>query len=363
MEFKQQILDLGKKIEKYREKITNEEMTKTALILPFFDILGYDTRNPFEFHPEFTADLADSKGEKVDYAILINDLPQILIEAKMCSDSLDKHDKQLMRYFHTTEAKIGILTNGIIYKFYTDLEETNKMDTKPFLEINLLDMKEHEVNELRKFYKTNFDLRNIMTSAEELKYSNAIKKMLKVEFETPSTNFVSYILNEVYDGIKTQKVKDKFELTVKKSISEFINDMVRSRIEGVLEPKVELNTITEEIPTVILEETQNKIVTTNGEMEGFIIIKTLVRSLVKDTKRITYKDTTDYFNITLDNNIRKWICRLYLNKKNKYISFPEILENGERTNKEIKIVLESFPESLFEHKEQIEKILSIYLDK
>ena len=207
MDFKDGILELGKKIEKYKDRVVNEEMTKTAFILPFFDLLGYDTRNPFEFHAEFTADVADAKGEKVDYAILIDDIPRILVEAKDCTNPLDKADKQLMRYFNVTEAKIGILTNGIIYKFYTDLEQPNIMDSKPFLEINLLKIKDNEINELKKFFKSSFDIDTILNSAEELKYSNSIKKLLKSEFEEPSENFIMFILNEVYDGIKTQKSK------------------------------------------------------------------------------------------------------------------------------------------------------------
>lgn len=95
--------------------------------MPFFSLLGYDVFDPHEFIPEFTADVGIKKGEKVDYAITKDGKPIILIEAKWCGDNLEKHGSQLFRYFGTTSAKFGILTNGIIYKFYTDLDESNKM--------------------------------------------------------------------------------------------------------------------------------------------------------------------------------------------------------------------------------------------
>lgn len=361
MDFKDGVLELAKKIEKYKDRVTNEEMTKTAFILPFFELLGYDTRNPFEFHAEFTADIADAKGEKVDYAILIDDVPRILIEAKDCNNQLDKADKQLMRYFNVTEAKIGILTNGIIYKFYTDLEQPNIMDSKPFLEINVLNIKDNEIFELKKFFKSSFDIATILSSAEELKYSNSIKKLLKTEFEEPSDSFITFILNEVYDGIKTQKIKDKFSQIIKKSISEFLTDTVRTKLEGALEVNKNEEIKVEDSENEIQEDSKkNNVNTTEEEIRGLAIVKSLLHGEI-ELNRIFYKDTTGYFNILLDNNIRKWICRLYFNTDNKYISFPEIDSNGNKTNKEIKILLENNLDSIYDLKSKIVEALKIYL--
>ena len=349
MDFKDNLNELIKKIGKYKERVTNEEMTKTAFIMPFFELLGYDTRDPFEFHPEFTADIADFKGEKVDYAILINDEPQILIEAKDCNNNLEKHDRQLMRYFHVTRAKIGILTNGILYKFFTDLDETNKMDAKPFLEIDLLKIKDNEINELKKFFKNNFDIENILTTAEELKYSSAIKKLLKTELETPSDNFITYVLSEVYDGIKTQKMKDKFKSIIKNSTTQLINDIVRNRLEGALEDKSEL---TPEEEVIEINETK-EIITTQEELEAFAIVKSMLHNELDDINKIEYKDTLSYFGILFEGNIRKWICRLYLNTDNKYIAFPIYDENGNKIGKENKILLENGINDIYKYKNLI----------
>ena len=332
MDLKDNIEELSKKIEKYKDRVANEEMTKTAFVLPFFDMLGYDTRNPFEFHAEFTADIADAKGEKVDYAILIDDIPRILVECKDCSNTLENCDKQLTRYFNVTPAKIGVLTNGIIYKFYTDLEKPNMMDDKPFLEINLLKIKDYQINELKKFTRNTFDLDNILNSAEELKYSNAIKKLLKFEFDNPTENFISYILNEIYDGIKTQKVKDRFTNTIKKSINEFLNDIVRTKLEGALEVNKSVeNEI--EVPQELVEEiaeTECGPVTTEEELQGFSIIKALLYGII-ELDRVTYRDTLNYFSITIDDKVTKWICRLNL------LDFQNLMKKEIKQTEDLKL--------------------------
>lgn len=191
MSFFDDLKNFTQRIETLKDSIQTEEATKMSLIVPFFQLLGYDVFNPAEFFPEYTADVGIKKGEKVDYAIIVNNDPAILIECKWCGEPLDKHGSQLFRYFGTSPAKFGILTNGIIYKFYTDLDELNKMDLTPFLEINLLDLKENLVNELKKFSKEAFDKDNILSTASELKYTNMIKEYLKKLLDEPSDEYVN----------------------------------------------------------------------------------------------------------------------------------------------------------------------------
>ena len=146
MDFIEKITQFSKRIERIKDNIYTEEATKTSIILPFFQLLGYDVFNPFEFVPEYIADAGTKKGEKVDYAILLDKEPLILIEAKSANTELvPKHMNQLLRYFTVTKAKFSILTNGIIYQFYSDLEEPNKMDTKPFLTFDLFNIKKDKV--------------------------------------------------------------------------------------------------------------------------------------------------------------------------------------------------------------------------
>ena len=360
MDLKDNIEELSKKIEKYKDRVTNEEMTKTVFVLPFFDMLGYDTRNPFEFHAEFTADIADAKGEKVDYAILIDDIPRILVECKDCNNTLENCDKQLTRYFNVTPAKIGVLTNGIVYKFYTDLEKPNMMDEKPFLEINLLKIKDYQINELKKFARNTFDLDNILNSAEELKYSNAIKKLLKSEFDNPTENFISYILNEIYDGVKTQKVKDRFTDTIKKSINEFLNDIVRTKLEGALEVNKAVEKQIEAPQEMIEEITEVEAgpITTDEELQGFSVVKALLYGTI-ELDRITYRDTLNYFSVTIDDKVTKWICRLYFNGSTKFIRFPEIDKEGNKTDRGPKIPINSIND-LYNFKDKLIESIKMY---
>ena len=189
----EQLKNLGKRVHTLKDNINTEEATKTSLILPFFQILGYDIFNPLEFIPEFTADFGIKKGEKVDYAIKISDAPVILIEAKSISEKLTKHDSQLFRYFGTTTSKFGILTNGQEYKFYTDLDEPNKMDTTPFLTIDITKIKDVQIAEVAKFHKDNFDVDKITSSASELKYLNSLKNHLSKQLIEPDESFVKYM--------------------------------------------------------------------------------------------------------------------------------------------------------------------------
>ena len=174
MDFNEQLNNYSNRTQQLKSQLITEESTKTSLIMPFFQMLGYDIFNPLEFCPEYTADVGIKKGEKVDYAILKDGNPVILIECKSCNETLDKHSSQLFRYFGTTSAKFCILTNGIVFQFFTDLEEVNKMDLTPFLEINFENLKDYQINELKKFRKTDFDSDRITTNGYLVDHSCAI---------------------------------------------------------------------------------------------------------------------------------------------------------------------------------------------
>lgn len=345
------IKQLSQRILSLKDSIQTEEATKTSFVLPFFQALGYDIFNPMEFCPEYTADVGVKKGEKVDYAIIINNEPIILIECKSCNETLDKHGSQLFRYFSTSSAKFGILTNGIVYRFYTDLDETNKMDLAPFLEINMLDIKENLVNELKKFSKEIFDRDKIFSTASDLKYSNLIKDYLKKLLDEPTDEYVRFILNEVYDGQKSQKVIDKFKPIIKKSGTTFINDIVNQKISSALtqEEPESANEI-EEIPYI----PESKIVTTEEEIESFYIIRGMLIGIV-NVDDITYRDTESYFGILYKDNNRKPICRLNLDTKKPQILIPD--KNKKFTRYYIKSL-----NDLYNYKNELIEVVKQYID-
>ena len=319
MEFEQKIKDFTERIKKLKDSINAEEATKTSLIMPFFSLLGYDVFNPNEFTPEYVADVGIKKGEKVDYAISINNQISILIEAKSVNENLQKHDSQLFRYFGTSTAKIAILTNGINYKFYTDLDEINKMDSSPFLEVDLLNLKDSDIAELKKFGKENFDMNTIINSASNLKYANSIEKILSEEFSTPSDDFIKLILNKgIYDGVKTQNVIDKYKPILKKSINHYINDLVNQRLQSALNNSS--SEVSSELAVNVVDD--NSIITTDEEIESYYIVKSILSENVTPDN-IYYKDTYSYFGILYENKVTKWICRVYLKESVKFVVIPD----------------------------------------
>lgn len=329
MEFNDTIRQFAKQVSARVEAIETEEATKTSLIMPLFQILGYDVFNPLEFCPEFTADVGIKKGEKVDYAILENGEPSILIECKSCNEDLNKYSSQLFRYFGTSKAKFGILTNGIIYRFYTDLEESNKMDLVPFLEVNLGNLKDNTISELKKFCKENFDKDKIFSTAEELKYTSLIRDEITKEYDSPSSDFVRMIIGRIYDGPRTQKVMDKFTPLVKKAFSSFMTEIVNSRISSALdtsEKEEEEEAPAEEEP---VDEKKSKIITTHEELESYYIVLGILAGAIP-IEDIAYRDTESYFGILYQDNNRKPLCRISLDHKTKYIYVPDENKHFER---------------------------------
>lgn len=322
MDLKDQLKQLAERADKLKENLQTEEATKNALIMPFIQAMGYDVFNPLEVMPEFTCDLGMKKGEKIDYAIMQDGNPIILIECKHWKQDLTLHDNQLLRYFHTSNAKFGVLTNGIVYRFYTDLVTPNKMDDKPFLEVNIFDLKNAVIEELKKFHKAYFDIENILSSANELKYTSELKSAIAKEFADPSPEFVKIFAKQVYDGVITTKLLDQFTSLVKRSISGLISDTISERLKTALKTETAASdTVNNTIGNVPNDEVDadNGIITTEEELESFMIIKAILREVV-DVSRIAHRDALSYFAILFDDNNRKPICRMYFNSPtNKYI--------------------------------------------
>ena len=335
MDFIDEVKQYSKRALNLKDSLETEEATKTSLIMPFFSMLGYDVFNPEEFMPEYTADVGIKKGEKVDYAILSNGEPVILIEAKAVKEELKKHDSQLFRYFGTSKAKFAILTNGITYRFFTDLDEPNKMDEKPFLEINMLDIKESKVNELKKFKKGSFDIDLIMDTASQLKFLNEFKNVFSKDIQEPSDELVSYFSNSVYDGKKTSKVIEKFRPLVKTALNQFISETMNDKLKSAFGEDVSATETSQsvkqddkEVPSKA-EDTTPKIVTTEEELEAYFIIKNILKEVVP-MQDIYYKDNENYMAILYLNKVTKWVCRLYFNGSKKYIKIPDANKNEER---------------------------------
>ena len=323
MEFEEAIEQISDKVSRLGQEISTEEATKNAFIMPFIgSVLGYDVFDPSEVIPEFTADVGVKKGEKVDYALVLDGQVQILIECKKIGTALSlENASQLYRYFACTKARIGALTNGRVWNFYMDLDEPNKMDSKPFLVLDLLDIDKVVLPELQKLSKPSFDIESIASSAEELKYVSSIKRFIAEEFKTPSDDMVRLLAGKVYDGAFRQNVLEKFNPLVSKAMKQFLNDQVNDRLSTALGAGDAKQVADDQAPAEEAESEPTRddgIVTTDEEVAAYRIIKAIVCSDV-DPSRVTMRDAKNYCAIFLDDNNRRPIARLYFNTQQKYI--------------------------------------------
>jgi predicted type IV restriction endonuclease len=356
MDFIDQIKTHSKTILTHKDKIQTEEGTKNALIMPFITILGYNVFDPNEVNPEFTADVGTKKGEKVDYAIIKDGKPCILIECKSVNSDLNKEQaSQLYRYFSVTPARIGILTNGIIYRFYTDLDKENTMDIKPFLEINLLDIKEPLIEQLKNYTKQGLNLDELHDTATQLKYTKEIIQIANKEFSQPSDDFVKFFAQQVYPKNKklTQKALENFSLITKDSLDQFLSEKINERLKSAMKPetsKVPEGQLTE---SKLAVEPTDVIVTTEDEWEGYYFVKAILHDVV-DSSKVVMKDAKSDCAILYENNNRRPICRLYFDGKQKYVG---VFNNKDK--QENKIAISSI-QDLFELGDQLKATVAMY---
>lgn len=351
MELYNQLKGLAEKVEQLKDKIETEESTKHAFTLPFINILGYDTFNPTEVVPEFTADLGLKKGEKVDYAIFQNDNPVLIVECKHWKQNLNVHNSQLFRYFHVTKTRFALLTNGIQYRFYTDLEEANKMDEKPFLEFDITKLKESTVKEIEKFHKSKFDISLIVDNASNLKYTREIKSLIDQEIAKPSQDFVKLFASRAYNGRLTSKVMEEFTEIVNKAFNQIISERVNDRLNSALNKEQEKQHAEEQFD----EQPKKKVETTEEESEAYQIVVAILRRIIRK-ERIVQRDTQSYFGILLDDNNRKPICRLHLNGGVKYISLFD--QNKNETKEKIESV-----DDIYRFEKQLLDTIKFYDDE
>lgn len=320
MDLIDKLAELSARIQRQKDTVLTEEAAKTAFVLPFIQALGYDVFNPAEVIPELTADHGVKKGEKVDYAIKLDGKIAIIIECKSIGANLEaKHAGQLFRYFSVTDARFGVLTDGIRYVFFSDLEKENKMDDRPFLEFNLFQISPPQIDELKMFTKTAFDLDAIIGTASDLKYHKALIAEIQAEFDSPSEDIVKLLAGRVYSGRVTQQVKDHFSDLTKRALRDFVRTKVNERIENALDNgKNDSDTSTDvnenKQPDTGQRDTDSDgIVTTPDELEAHRIIRAIGAEFV-NPDRIAIRDAKSYCAILLDNNNRRPICRLHFNK-------------------------------------------------
>ena len=315
--------EIGIRASRQQGVLGTEEATKHALILPFIQSLGYNVFDPCEVVPEFTADHGLKAGEKVDYAVKRDDELVMLFECKKFGDSLDsRRESQLARYFANTPARISVLTDGVVYKFFSDLDAENVMDELPFLEINLSHLDNRDVQALGHFTKQSFDLEQALSTASSMKHIGGMKAYLSQMLSNPEEEFVRLLARRVFSGVLVQSRMEHFTGLTKMAFQEFTNDLINDtlrRAAGMVNSEA---AVPDELTGddgdlggagagggVGVVDGQRNIVTTVEEVEGYELVKIIVSDCVSP-ERVFIRDGQSYCAVLLDDNNRKTICRL-----------------------------------------------------
>lgn len=344
--FHEQLLRLAEQIRRRQPHIRGEESTKQALILPFLGALGYDVHDPTEVEPEYVADFAKKRSngpaEKVDYAIRKDGVPVMFIECKAVDCEPRSHNNQLARYFNATPSvPVAVLSNGLRYVFFTDLQEKNILSEQPFFEFNILSFTPNDSDVLESFSRMRFDPATIRERAEEIIYSSKIIGYMGDLLRSPSESFTRFVLSELnlFSGQRlTARLVEKFMPTIRHAIQTTLLDMatrsIREHGERAEPPpppppvpaKVEPQTVAlpakpeppSATPVQAAKPSTAQIVTTADELESFEVI----RSICADSKLqvpVVYRDTSGWFTISAGSP-RKWFVRLFYNQKRKSLT-------------------------------------------
>ncbi|NLX08389.1 MAG: restriction endonuclease [Chloroflexi bacterium] len=333
MDLIDRLCEIAARIPKLKQDglIKTEEGTKNALIMPFINALGYNVFDPTEVTPELVADVGTKKGEKVDYAILQNGKPIVLFECKCCGTDLStEHASQLYRYFSVTEARFGVLTDGVVYKFFSDLEAPNKMDDTPFMVIDMLNLNEAMVEQLKRFSKPMFDEAEIINTASGLKYKNAIKEYVAAQFgDGLSEAFVRFCVQEskAYSGRLTQSALDVLMPATREALRAFITDQVDKRLKSALSAEAS-KPKPEEEPEEKPSDNGDTIITTQDELDAYLIVKAIVREVI-DVRRVIMRDVRSYCSILIDDNNRRPLCRLRFTATRKQLGIIDAEKHEE----------------------------------
>jgi len=322
--FKEEVDDLAKRAIAAQSVAQTEEATKNAVILPFLRCLGFDVFDPSQVIPEYIADIGLKKGEKIDYAVKIGDKIEYLVECKAISTSLrNAQFSQLFRYFHTLDAKIAILTNGLEFWFFSDIDAPNRMDENPFFRFDLLAYDESDLHELERFHKKHFNIAGIRQAASSLKYLKSAMAFIKSQWDSPDEAFVRMVAKSFYESHVTASVVENLTPIVKRAFDDLFRQRVRARIN------VALNEETSSTDAGDSEQTAQEIETTEEELQGFLIVRAIAAEAAP-VDRIAARDARSYFAVLFDDNNRKPVARLHFNGRTKFVTLFDAEKNETR---------------------------------
>ncbi len=282
---------------KLEEKCTNEAQTRQYLIEPIIEILGYSRMD--DMLTEINAGWGQ-KNDKADIGLLIKGKnPEIIVECKKYGKTLtDKEAWQLNGYFiNTPSSKFGILTNGIEWRIYS-VDEVNKetsLNVNPFLVFDFNNITDSLIENLTKLHKNNIDIKELQDEATDFYFLKGFSTAFALELFEPSDDFIKAIFNRM----NGKRMTDQMKLKIREQINS--------------------NSLQKALKKVIEEESKNgnQIITTAEELKIYHTIKTiLIHKKEIDADRISYRDQKNSFNILVDDNNKKIICKIHSSRNN-----------------------------------------------
>ncbi len=325
------IQSLAARIPGQMEHIQTVEATKNALIMPFITSLGYDVFDLTEVFPEYTADFSALKGPRADYAIMKEGRPIMFFECKSADVNLDDiQTAQLGGYCAATDARFGVLTNGVVYRFHSDLYQSHRMDLEPFLEIDLLKLDSELLKELERFTKSSFNIGENVEAAVGLKYTKEIKRLLSEQMREPSDDFVRFFAKQIYSEDMDQAARQRSADRTKEAFNQLINTGVYARSNSTIANEGEPTADTEVMTSSRMEGIVGEDANTSEELEGFYIVKSILRDMVEPNRIALRRDIRGYCGILLDNKNTKPICRLWFNGSEKWLGLLDEKKKEEK---------------------------------
>ena len=324
--FEEQLRHHATHVEEMGVHCISEETTKQALILPLLNILDFTAHNPLKVQSEYLADFPGiKKTERVDYALFHNGQPVMYVEAKAYREKLGNHAPQLARYFNSTPSvRIAALTNGQIWKFFTDLKLENVMDDKPFFVVDFLDLKDSDIEELARFSYDHIQTESIRTFAEDQAYLAKFKEVIQNSLRELDPDFVKFVITKASPSLRmTQKIVDSMTPLVKRAVAEAMTGMVVNSLNLPPEPSIvegEIEAVLHQEDDDIVDPSNSKIVTTKDERRLFEVAKALLKIKLSDTE-LAAKDTESYFAILFQGKNNRWLIRYNSNKKRPTLQF------------------------------------------
>lgn len=348
MEFIEKVRNHAKRVMEHKGFASTEEATKTSLILPFLQMLGYDVFNATQVIPEYVADWAEKKGEKVDYTIKVGNKTVMLIECKQVNDPLDvSKENQLANYFHhLQDCNVGVLTNGIVYKFYTDLNAENIMDSEPFFVFDFTSYKEWQIKRLEMFSLENITKTDEINN-DIIKTRNfvAVTRFLKKEMSEPSDELIKLAIKQMpFIKKASEPIIEEFKDHFKKAHLQNQQDYFDAQISRLKEAQQ----AEQEQKPVDSAPAKPTFITSIEELQALAVIKSMLWNIVP-AEKICLRDAENHCDISYATTGWPRIVRLYFNDPNMLqITFPTHPDYIKLGKIDIKTV-----EKLNEHSEKI----------